>query len=165
MVPQLRAATLEDAPDLRRLADELGYPVTEDEMRSRLGELLPRGEHGLFVAQDAGGPLVGWVHVHIRRSALRAPEALLAALVVTSSHRGSGLGRELVLRAEEWTRQQGLSRIRLRSRQERTEAHRFYRRLGYLEEKRQVVFHRSLGGGEELKPSAGIPGPNSHQRD
>jgi hypothetical protein len=39
----------------------------------------------------------------------------------------------------------GLARVRVRSRVERADAHRFYRRLGYREVKAQAVLDRSLG--------------------
>jgi GNAT superfamily N-acetyltransferase len=45
----------------------------------------------------------------------------------------SGIGRRLMERIEAWLRDHGATRLTLTSGKQRTEAHRFYRRLGYEE--------------------------------
>jgi hypothetical protein len=50
----------------------------------------------------------------------------------------------LVERAAVWAREQGLARLRVRSRSERRDAHRFYERLGFRRSKQQQVLDRAL---------------------
>ena len=72
-------------------------------------------------------------------------QAELVGLVVDEALRGRGIGAALVTAAEAWARERGLARLRVRSNVTREATHSFYRRLGYEEVKRQVVFRKSLG--------------------
>jgi len=49
---EIRRAAVADAAELARLAGELGYPMTADDMRQRLTALLPSERH--YVAAWAG---------------------------------------------------------------------------------------------------------------
>lgn len=141
-----RRGRLEDAPALVALVEELGYPAGESDVRARLGRLLAEGDQELIVAEE-GAELLGWVHVQEFLSLASAPAALVTGLVVTRHARRRGIGRALMERAEDWARARGLSSLRLRSRTTRSEAHAFYRRLGFAAAKQQVQFRKELGGG------------------
>ena len=56
---------------------------------------------------------------------------MLTMLVVHERARGKGIGRMMVHEAEEWAVRCGASAISLTSALRRTEAHDFYRQLGY----------------------------------
>lgn len=49
---EIRRAAVADAAELARLAGELGYPMTADDMRQRLTALVPSERH--YVAAWAG---------------------------------------------------------------------------------------------------------------
>jgi GNAT superfamily N-acetyltransferase len=72
------------------------------------------------------------------------PFAELAGLVVGDSARSRGIGALLLRAAEDWARNRGFARLRVRSNVVRERAHRFYLREGYIERKRQVVFDKTL---------------------
>jgi GNAT superfamily N-acetyltransferase len=142
--PEVRAAHVEDAHALARLADELGYPTSAAQIRARLERLRPRPEHWIGVAIDRAGAVLGWIHV-ARAIALETGEfAEILGLVVSNACRRTGVGRELVSAAERWCRQAGLARITVRSNVLRSESHLFYPSLGYSRSKSQHVYVKSL---------------------
>jgi GNAT superfamily N-acetyltransferase len=53
-------------------------------------------------------------------------------LAVDPESRRQGLGRALVARVEDWAHEQGATRVKVQSGNDRHEAHRFYGRIGYL---------------------------------
>jgi len=71
--------------------------------------------------------------------------AEVGGLVVDSQSRGRGIGRSLMAAAEAWTRERGYSQLMLRSNTIRTEAHRFYQKLGYTIVKSQHKFQKLIG--------------------
>ena len=137
----------EDLVALARLAGELGYSVGSDVLLGRLDRALG-GERGAVILARNRGAVVGWIHILTLASLTDEPCALIAGLVVAEAERGCGLGRGLVAAAEEWARTRGLARMLVRSREARTDAHRFYGELGYELRKTQRVFSKALDSAE-----------------
>jgi len=86
----------------------------------------------LIVADDAG-KAVGTLQLSIipglaRKGALRGQ---IEAVRVRASHRGSGLGGELMAWAIDESRRRGCALVQLTSDVKREDAHRFYERLGF----------------------------------
>ncbi|WP_232054579.1 GNAT family N-acetyltransferase [Thiomonas sp. Sup16B3] len=135
----IRKAELGDAEALAALSGQLGYPATAALMRERLALILPSADHAVFVA-EVQGRVVAWTHVlkvlHLESGLC----AEIAGLVVDEAHRSEGLGAELVRRAIDWTRSQGLAVLQVRSRAERLRTHQFYLRLGFAQTKVQHLF-------------------------
>jgi len=122
-----------DAADLARLVSQLGYPSTEQDMAERLEALAGQPEYVLFVAEESGR-IVGLVGAFLGYALeFSGPWGRLMGLVVDEPYRGRGIGRRLMERIEGWLRDHGATRLTLTSGKQRTEAHRFYRRLGYEE--------------------------------
>jgi GNAT superfamily N-acetyltransferase len=141
---KIGVAEIKDAERIADLATQLGYPSNADEVVTRLKSLPDDGAHAVFVAEDKVGRVVGWVHVYKHPTLLHESVAEIGGLVVDTSARGSGIGRKLMQRAEDWARQRGLGRVVLRSNILRNEAHTFYERLGYSRMKTQHVFLKKL---------------------
>jgi len=131
---------LHDLSAVRALSAQLGYVVTEDELRARFLRL--RNERGLFVCivEDA---LAGWIDVHERWLLEAPPHGELGGLVVDERMRRRGVGRALVMRAIAWTRSRGLSLLRLRSNVARDAAHAFYPALGFARIRTSHVYEIS----------------------
>jgi GNAT superfamily N-acetyltransferase len=137
----LRRARPDDVPAIVALiaADQLG--ATRDGVRDeadlaaytaafRAIDLDPA--HLLLVA-DSGGEIVGTMQLSFlpglaRRGALRAQ---IEAVRVAPSTRGSGLGAAMMAWAIEEARRRGCALVQLTSDKSRTDAHRFYQRLGF----------------------------------
>jgi len=139
---ELRRARLSDAAEMARLAGQLGYPMSVAEMAQRLAVLLPNERHCIVVAAS-GERLLGRVHVEHRSSIEAGDRAEIMGLVVDSSARRRGLGRELVQRAEAWAVSRGLG-ITVRSNAARELSHPFYEALGYSRDKTQHVYSKAL---------------------
>jgi GNAT superfamily N-acetyltransferase len=141
---RLRSARLDDATEIARLADELGYPATAQDIAARLTVLLPQSHHHVVVAQSDDG-LLGWIAVE-RRLTLESGERIeIVGLVVSTATRRSGIGQALVADAERWALALGFDSITVRSNVARAESHPFYERLGYLRRKTQHLYSKSLG--------------------
>jgi GNAT superfamily N-acetyltransferase len=141
----VREADTKDAEALARLSGELGYPSSTDSTARRLAVLLGAPANGVFVAVAGDGTVLGWIHVHARHLLESDPFAELGGLVVSSGHRGKGVGKRLLAEAENWAVHNGLNRMRIRSRSTRTDAHAFYEKAGYSVDKTQHVFDKQFG--------------------
>jgi GNAT superfamily N-acetyltransferase len=140
---EIRRAQIGDAAEMARLAAQLGYPMTVAEMAERLAVLLPNSRHCVAVAAS-GARLVGRVHVEHRSSIEAGDRAEIMGLVVDSSARRRGLGRELVEYAEAWAISRGLAALTVRSNAARELSHPFYEALGYARDKTQHVYSKAL---------------------
>jgi GNAT superfamily N-acetyltransferase len=139
----IRPATNADASAIAALSTQLGYPSTEEAIVVRMGVLEARGTTAVLVAAIAGS-VVGWIAVREDLSLESGAFAEIAGLVVDEASRGRRVGESLVAAAENWARERGQTRMRVRSNVIRERAHAFYRRLGYAETKRQTVFDKAI---------------------
>lgn len=139
----IREMIPEDACAAADLSSELGYPVAPDVMRRRIEDLGRLPDHALFVA-CASGIVIGWIDVSIVQHLQGERRAEIGGLVVAGSSRGTGIGRRLVARAEQWASERGLKSMVVRSQIAREAAHRFYLREGYLRTKTSAVFTKML---------------------
>ena len=139
----MREIGLDDAEAVARLSGELGYPATADEMKRRILHLQSARDHVVFVACSSD-VVVAWIDVGIIHHLQAEPRGEIGGLVVSEGHRNRGIGRQLLAKAEEWARQQGMAEMQVRSRITREDAHRFYRREGYQQTKTSAVFSKPL---------------------
>lgn len=130
---QIRHEIEGDAGQLIELFDQLGYPVSEEELSLRLNALRGSEDYAVRVAEQEGR-LIGMIALHRERALLQPTcEVRVMALVVEKQERGSGVGSRLLAEAEEWAREQNASYMRLNSgiREERSKAHVFYKSHNY----------------------------------
>lgn len=140
---RIRPAIASDASEIARLATELGYPSSAEDVSVRLAELLVSESH--FIAVAEGTPsLVGWMAVERRMLLESGERAELVGLIVDRAVRRSGIGRALVAAAEQWAIACGLQAIGVRSNIVRTESHPFYENLGYARTKTQHAYLKRL---------------------
>jgi GNAT superfamily N-acetyltransferase len=136
----------EDLSDVIRLAAQLGYPDVRDGIEERFAEIKNTKRFALFVARSDQGRVTGWIQINVEpTSLLIGARADIAALVVDEKCRGLGIGKALLLRAEEWAKENQLSLIRVRSNVKREGAHRFYQREGYALAKTSNMFTKNIG--------------------
>lgn len=100
----------------------------------------------VFVAEEEG-EVVGFVCVwgavpQEEVDEVPGPFAFVSDLVVLPEHRGRGIGRRLLARAERHARQRGAALLKLAVLAENTAARRLYEELGYAEH--EVVLAKPL---------------------
>ena len=140
----VRLARLEDAEALTKLADQLGYPSTVEQVRRRFKTLAEKSDENAVFVAEADGKILGWVHAHLYNLLVDDPEIEIGGLVVDETVRGQRIGERLMQAAEAWTLAKGCSSVYLRSNVIRTRAHEFYKRLGYSILKSQYAFRKVL---------------------
>jgi GNAT superfamily N-acetyltransferase len=146
-VTRIRAATADDAEVLALLAGQLGYPSEARTIRQRLDDMAECRTGVVLVAVDEHDAVIGFAHALPQRFLIADPFVDLAGMVVAETARGQDVGTALLAAVEAWAREQGFASVRVRSNVVRERAHRFYLREGYAEQKRQVVFVKSLPAG------------------
>ena len=138
----IRGARHDDAPALAELSTQLGYPVTEAQVRERLC-LLDDPERELLVADGPDG-LAGFIDVHVQRVVESEPYGEVGGLVVGAPHRGAGLGAALLAAAADWSRARDLERLWIRANLARVGPHEFYEAVGCRVVKDQRVYEYAL---------------------
>lgn len=139
----IRGARAGDRDDLARLSAILGYPMTAEAARARLGEIADHPDHALLVAESQGR-VVAWLQVSLPRIFESPRQAEIAGLVVDEDARGQGIGSRLLREAEGWARDRHCAVLRVRSNVIRDRAHGFYLNAGFGEIKTQKVFERRI---------------------
>jgi ribosomal protein S18 acetylase RimI-like enzyme len=139
MSATLRPATRDDVPAIVTLLaqDQLGAARdSADDLSPYLAafEAIDRDPSHLLLVAESAGLLVGTMQLSFlpglaRRGAWRAQ---IEAVRVEGGHRDSGLGRAMVTWAIEEAGRRGCTLVQLTSDKQRTEAHRFYARLGFV---------------------------------
>jgi GNAT superfamily N-acetyltransferase len=135
----IRDALAEDAEAIAALLAELGYPASAAAIPGRLQRMREEPGQSILLAED-GGRVVGLATLIVRHVInADSPFARLAAMVVTDSARGRGVGSGLLAEAERIAREAGCSLIEVTSGLHRPEAHAFYLRHGFEERPRRFV--------------------------
>jgi len=142
----IRVAVSGDGPQLAALSRVLGYPVEEEVLVRRLGNLLQRTQDIVLVAEAPPGRVVGWLHGAEQEVLEAGRRCEILGLVVDAAYRGRGTGRRLVAALEEWAGKRDLPLISVRSNVVRTEAHPFYEGVGFVRVKTQHAYHKALPG-------------------
>ncbi|MEO2207905.1 GNAT family N-acetyltransferase [Paenibacillus pabuli] len=129
----IRSSTTEDLQDMVILMDQLGYPTTYAEMKERYAHIAADANFNTLVA-EVRGRVVGLIG--LQTSYLyekNGQHCRIMALIVHDQFRGTGIGRQLILAAEQWAADQGVDSLSLNSgnRPDRVAAHEFYRQLGF----------------------------------
>ncbi|MFI5658104.1 GNAT family N-acetyltransferase [Streptomyces sp. NPDC051684] len=136
---EIRPATAEDIPELvAMLADDpLGAQRESPEdltpYLAAHARLSADANQHLVVAVR-GGSVVGTLQLSIIPGLSRkgSTRSIIEAVRIHTDERGSGLGTRLIEWAVEESRRQGCQLVQLTSDVTRTDAHRFYERLGFV---------------------------------
>jgi GNAT superfamily N-acetyltransferase len=141
---RVRSAAPSDAAAIARLSGQLGYPVAVQALATRLERLLESDDQAVYVATDARGEVVGWIHGAEQLLVESGARCEILGLVVDEVVRRSGIGRQLVEAAEQWALGRRLNEVSVRSAVSRAESHSFYEQVGYERVKSQHVYRKRL---------------------
>lgn len=164
----IRPAEITDAPAISVLCSQLGHPCSAAQVRSALVWIAGQPDlYAVFVAVPEAWPcataaalssapraahaqttcptVAGWIQVTLQRMLHRPGlRAEITGLVTEERFRHLGVARLLMQRAERWATEMGAADVYLASSAKRTDAHGFYRHIGYEEIKAQRVFGAKL---------------------
>lgn len=144
----VRPALLGDANAISKLSAQLGYQASPEAISQRIAEMASHtGSRAAFVACLHNVPhpeVIGWIDVTLMHELQSPSFALITGLVVSDAHRSLGIGKRLCAEVEAWSREQGVTKIRVTSRISREGAHRFYLREGFERIKTWEVFEKML---------------------
>lgn len=128
---------------MAELSGTLGYPFSTEVMTERLGRVLAREAHVVFVAEIAGA-VVGWIEGGEQEILAVGKIGEIQGLVVADDARNHGVGRQLVEAVEKWASARGLGGLTVRSNVVRPESHAFYERIGFTRFKTQHAYRKPL---------------------
>lgn len=126
----IRKMRADDIPAARDLLAQLGYQLAVEEVRRRYDAVLRSENHALIVAED-DKTVIALCHVYARPALDKPSEAVVQALVVDRTRRGGGVGKLMMDAAERWAAERGFDSVALSSHVARSDAHAFYKALGY----------------------------------
>jgi len=141
----IRSATGEDAGELCRLIDQLGYEQTGAGMSACLNAYDSQGS--VVLVAEIEGRVIGFISLHAI-PLFHTPDNLgrITAMCVASGYRRVGVGGELLRALEKEANRMGCSRIEVSSGDRReSDAHLFYQKHGYGLESRRFIKHLSSG--------------------
>ena len=139
----IRKIEIKDADELCKIcSEEMGYECDSDLVKSKIEKLDSKRE-AVFVAEEES-QLLGFIHVESYEVLYFESMANILGLAVKKDFQKQGLGKALLLAAENWAEENGIHLMRLNSGVNRTDAHGFYEHLGYVSEKEQKRFVKRL---------------------
>ncbi|WP_376099231.1 GNAT family N-acetyltransferase [Roseomonas sp. CCTCC AB2023176] len=135
-----RAATTADLPAIIALLadDPLGAAREEPGLPAHAGyqaafDAIEADPNQLLLVAEDAGEVVGTLQVTFTPGLSRkgAWRGQIEAVRVAASSRGAGLGERMIRHAVALCRERGCSMVQLTTDKSRTDAHRFYDRLGF----------------------------------
>ena len=139
----IREIIAQDAAAITLLSHQLGYSISEEQTMQNINALIQSNRHDVFVAVDEH-QVIGWMGVSYNISLESIPMCEIHGLVVDEQYRSKGIGKMLIEKAKQWSRNKGINKLRLRCNTIRTDAHKFYTNAGFTEIKQQKVFEINL---------------------
>jgi GNAT superfamily N-acetyltransferase len=135
----IREATEADLPGVLALYAQPGMDngnVLSPEEAIALWQQFARyPSYRLFVAHNTAGETVGTYALLVMHNLahMGTPSAIAEDVVVSDAHQRQGIGRALMAHALQQAREAGCYKLALSSNARRTEAHGFYRSLGFAQ--------------------------------
>ncbi len=140
----IRDATADDLPQIVALISQLNEEWVFGEQHRRVfAEIQADARQRLIVVED-GGRIAATASIVVVPNLGRGgrPYAVIENVVVDEAARGGGVGSMMMRHLVDHARDAGCYKVSLTSRTFRTDAHRFYERLGF--EPTSVGFRHTL---------------------
>ena len=143
MEVKIRKVEIGDAEAVRDISAEgLGYSCDLALVQKKIAGLNEARE-AVFVA-ETDGDVIGYIHIERYDVLYFETMANVLGLSVFKAYHKMGVGKVLLFAAEDWARQNNIKMMRLNSGMNRTDAHGFYEHFGYVSEKDQKRFVKTL---------------------
>jgi len=133
MKVNIRAAKWEDTQAICNLLKQMGYPQPLALIQEKFEILHSDPKSQILVAEEED-KVCGFLSLYfIPQIALKGDFAKVCYLCVDENIRSKGVGHLLLQQAEQLARQRSCDRMELHSGEQRTLAHQFYLREGYVD--------------------------------
>ena len=139
----IRDIAEQDAEAINALSTQLGYTMSIEQTLANIRSVLGTKGHNAFVA-ILENKIRGWIGVAEALQIESAPFCEIRGLIVDEKLRGRGIGKLLIEKVKQWSKETGNKTLRLRCNMTRKEAHLFYQHLGFREIKEQKVFEMKI---------------------
>ena len=136
---QIREISEKDAESVATLSTQLGYESDIKQTSARIKRINNSSENCAFVAL-VDGKLVGWIHGFYTLRIESDPFIEIGGLIVDENYRNLKIGKQLIENVNIWAKAHQVKKLKVRCNTKRTESHKFYERLGFKENKRQIAF-------------------------
>ena len=130
-----------DLKNVHQLMHELGYPMDEDDLKFNIDLIQQR--NGRIIVAEVNGITVGCISILINAGLAEGLFGEIISLIVLKDFRGMGIGKKLVLNAENWLKPK-VKKTRIRANSIRIDAHKFFKSLGYQDIKTQITFMKTI---------------------
>ncbi len=143
----IRLATPADQSEWLRMRHELWPDVEPEDLLREMERILADPQMPVFVMERANGKLGGFVETGTRKYAdgcETSPVGYLEGWWVDEDLRGKGLGKALIVTAENWARAQGLHEMASDTWLENEVSIAAHLKMGYEEYERLVHFAKTL---------------------
>ena len=142
----IRVIQQKDAETIKNICEsELGHKTTVALLRQRIEELANNDHYYIMVFEnDQTHQVLGFIQAEKYNLLYGGNGWNIIALAVESNAQGHGIGKQLLLSLENYTRELGYTFIRLNSNTVRTVAHAFYQHLGYRCDKTQKRYIKQI---------------------
>jgi aminoglycoside 6'-N-acetyltransferase I len=143
----IRLANSADKPEWLRMRLLLWPDVEAPDLLQEMEGMLADPLTPVFVLERPGGGLAGFLEASTRKYAegcYTAPVGYIEGWFVDEDLRGQGLGHELVRRAEDWARAQGLKEMGSDTWLDNDVSIRAHLAMGYEEVERLIHFAKTL---------------------
>ena len=113
-----------DAKAVSVLSGQLGYLISVEDAAIRIA-LIRRSENdAAYVAVD-GEKVIAWIHVFYTLRVESEAYCEVGGLVTDEQYRGRGVGKMLLEKVKQWTKEKNCKQLRVRSNAKRSDAHQF----------------------------------------
>ena len=125
-----------DFKDIYLLSEELGYEYEKQKVKKRIEFIMKNTKDVIFVAQQ-NDEVIGYIHGSPYELLYADSLVNILGFVVKEQYRYLGVGSMLIEKLEFWAKENAFCGIRLVSGYERSNAHKFYEKHGFVNRKNQ----------------------------
>lgn len=135
----IKKASKNDIPVILGLLYELGRPKPKkdndvDVFRKLVKKYITDSDKQVLIALNNDVEIVGMASIiFLSRLNQANYEMYIPELIVTEEYQNGGIGEKLVKSCIELAKEKKCHRIRLESGNQRTESHKFYKKLGFIQ--------------------------------
>ncbi len=139
----IRQAEASDAPFIKILLGQLGYPDFEEKDVMEKIAIHGRDDYRMLVA-DLDNKVVGFVSLHwFDLAHWHGKLGRITSFCIDEKFRSRGIGSQMLQAAEKILLKQDCVKLEVTSNLRRTDAHAFYLKAGYVEDSRRFVKYRT----------------------